>query len=115
MRCDAGGYICVAVAGDIVERLKIPMMVQTNNSQFETPFTVSVEAASNITTGVSIKDRVHSIKTLISQYSCSDDIVMPGHISPLRAHDKGVLARGGHTEGSVDLMRLSGLQPAAVI
>lgn len=112
---EAGGFVCVPMANEVLARFNIPMMVQHNNSQFETPFTVSVEAAKNVTTGVSTADRLHTIKTLVDKASTQDDIVMPGHVFPLRAADKGIFARQGHTEAAVDLMRLSQLTPVAVI
>jgi len=90
------------------------MMVEKNNSQFQTPFTISIEAKKNITTGVSAKDRLETIKSAIS-YDGYFKIVSPGHIFPLKANDEGVLARGGHTEASVDLMKLANLNPYAVL
>ena len=112
---DAGGFVCLALCGEILDKLNVPQMVRNNNSQFETPFTISVEAADGVTTGVSVADRLHTIKTMIADDAVPGDIVMPGHIMPLRAQDKGVLTRAGHTEGSVDLMQLSGLKKAALI
>lgn len=112
---EAGGFVCVPMAGELLDKLHIPMMVQHNTSQFTTPFTMTVEAANGVTTGVSVADRVHTIKTLVAENSTPSDLVMPGHISPLRANAQGVLGRPGHTEGSIDLMRLSGLREAAVI
>jgi 3,4-dihydroxy 2-butanone 4-phosphate synthase/GTP cyclohydrolase II len=112
---EAGGFICVAMAGELLDKLQIPQMVYNNNSQFNTPFTLTVEAAKGVTTGVSVADRLTTIQTLINPRAIPADIVMPGHISPLRAAPRGVLERQGHTEGSVDLMQLAGLTPAAVI
>lgn len=112
---EAGGFVCVALAGKMLDRLQIPQMVKNNNSQFETPFSITVEAASGVTTGVSVADRLHTIKTLIDDSSTEHDIVMPGHVFPLRADPLGVLKRQGHTEASVDLMQLSQMTPAAVI
>jgi 3,4-dihydroxy 2-butanone 4-phosphate synthase/GTP cyclohydrolase II len=112
---EAGGFICLSLTGEILDKLQIPQMVKHNNSQFNTPFAVSVEAAAGVTTGVSAADRVHTIKTIIADNAIPSDIVMPGHILPLRARENGVFSRDGHTEGSVDLMKLSGLKGAAVI
>ncbi len=109
------GLICLALAPEIVERLKLPMMVENNTSPFETGFTVSIEAKHGVTTGISAADRATTIKTAIADGSGPDDIVSPGHVFPLRARRGGVIVRTGQTEGSVDLARLAGLKPAAVI
>lgn len=109
------GLICVPMAGDILDRLDIPMMVPRNKSTYETAFTVSIEAAEGVSTGVSAHDRAKTIQVAIASNAKPQDIVAPGHVFPLRAKPRGVLERGGHTEGSVDLMRLAGLTPAAVI
>lgn len=109
------GLICVPMAGEILDRLDIPMMVPRNKSTYETAFTVSIEAAEGVSTGVSAHDRAKTIAVAIDPNSKPQDIVAPGHVFPLRAKPHGVLERGGHTEGSVDLMRLAGLTPAAVI
>ena len=112
---EAGGFICLALTGEILDRLQIPQMVEKNQSQYHTPFTISVEASHGITTGVSVADRLHTIKTIIADNTTPDDIVMPGHIFPLRASKNGVFNRRGHTEGSVDLMKLAKLKGAALI
>ena len=109
------GLICLSMTGKELERLQIPMMVEDNNSRFGTAFTVSIEAAKGVTTGISAFDRAHTILTAISPHSTPRDVVMPGHIFPLRAKEGGVLVRAGQTEGSVDLARLAGMQSAAVI
>lgn len=111
----ASGIICLAMTEVDFQRLQIPMMASHNNSHQQTPFGVSIEAAHGVTTGVSTKDRAHTILTAINAQSTSQDIVMPGHVFPLKAQAQGVLVRTGHTEGSVDLMRLAGLKQAAVI
>ncbi len=113
----ARGLICVALPGSTLDRLKIPMMVSQdgNSSAFASPFTVSVEARTGVTTGISASDRARTIQGLINPESTAEDIAMPGHIFPLRAHPDGVLARRGHTEAGVELTRLAGLQPAAVL
>jgi 3,4-dihydroxy 2-butanone 4-phosphate synthase/GTP cyclohydrolase II len=111
------GLICVAMAGWMLDRLQIPLMVpQTQNrSGYGTGFTISVEARTGVTTGISAFDRAHTIHTLIDPASTPNDIAMPGHIFPLRARDGGVLQRRGQTEASVDLAKLAGLAPAGVI
>lgn len=109
------GLICLTLTPDRLERLQIPMMVQDNLAQFGTAFTVSIEAAHGVTTGISAADRAHTILVAIDDTSKPADLVRPGHIFPLRAKPGGVLVRTGQTEGSVDLARLAGLKPAAVI
>ncbi len=109
------GLICLAMTEERIEALKIPMMVSHNTSRFGTSFTVSIEAKHGVTTGISAYDRAKTIKTAIDPASGPDDIVMPGHVFPLKARKGGVLVRTGQTEGSVDLARLAGLNPAAVI
>ncbi len=111
------GLICCAMAGALIDKFALPMMVpqEENRSGFGTAFTVSVEAASGVTTGISAHDRAHTIRTLIDPHAARADIVMPGHTFPLRADDGGVLARGGQTEAGVDLSKLAGLTPAAMI
>jgi len=95
--------------------LDFPMMVEKNTSRFETAFTVSVDASKGITTGISAYDRAHTIRLVVDDKAKPDDFVRPGHIFPLRAKPGGVLVRTGQTEGSIDLARLAGLKPAAVI
>ena len=111
------GLICLAMAGRLVDRFGLPLMVpqDKNRSGFGTAFTVSVEAALGVTTGISAHDRAHTMRTLIDPRAGPADIVTPGHVFPLRAAEGGVLARGGQTEASVDLARLAGLTPAAMI
>lgn len=117
MAREARGLICIAMTGEALDRLKIPMMVpaEQNRSAFGSPFTISVEARHGVSTGISVYDRAKTIQTLIDPTSTYQDIVMPGHVFPLRAHDEGVLGRRGHTEAGVDLARLAGLTPAAVL
>jgi 3,4-dihydroxy 2-butanone 4-phosphate synthase / GTP cyclohydrolase II len=115
MMTEARGIICLAMAEAYFDRLDIPMMVTKNRSLQQTPFGVSFEAASGITTGVSAADRAKTIAVAANPASTSDDIVMPGHVFPLKAQRHGVLQRMGHTEGSVDLMKIAGLREAAVI
>ncbi len=109
------GLICLAMERGQIERLGLPMMSQNNGTRFQTAFTVSIEAREGVTTGISAADRAHTIQTAISPSSGPQDIVTPGHVFPLLARDGGVLVRAGQTEGSVDLARLAGLTPAAVI
>lgn len=109
------GLICLAMAPFLVDRLELPMMSSDNTSQFGTPFTVSIEARTGVTTGISAYDRATTILTAVADNAKSDDLVTPGHIFPLRARKDGVLVRAGQTEGSVDLARMAGLKPAGVI
>jgi len=111
----ARGIMCVPVYGKRLDELKIPLMVKNSDDKFHTPFTVSVDAKKETTTGVSVLDRTATIKKLIDKNSKPEDFAMPGHIFPLRAKENGVLERAGHTEAAVDLMKLAGLYPAAVI
>jgi 3,4-dihydroxy 2-butanone 4-phosphate synthase/GTP cyclohydrolase II len=109
------GLICLALAPEWVDKLELPMMTQRNGSKFGTNFTVSIEARTGVTTGISAKDRATTILAAIADDVQPDDIVTPGHIFPLRAQRGGVLVRAGQTEGSVDLAKLGGLKGAAVI
>lgn len=109
------GVICLPMHASLIDKLNLPMMTQHNRSPFGTPFTVSIEAASGVSTGISAQDRAHTIHVAIDPKSEPSDIISPGHMFPLRAHDGGVLKRAGHTEASVDLMTLAGLTKAAVI
>ena len=111
------GLICVAMAGSILDRLGLRLMVEqgSNTAPLGTAFTVSVEARSGVTTGISAPDRARTVQVLMDPNSMSEDVVSPGHMFPLRAREGGVLVRAGQTEASVDLCRLAGLQPGAVI
>ena len=111
------GLICCAMAPDLIDKFDLSLMVpqSENRSGFGTAFTVSVEAAEGVTTGISAHDRAHTIRTLIDPKAACADIVTPGHTFPLRADPGGVLARGGQTEASVDLAKLAGLTPASMI
>jgi 3,4-dihydroxy 2-butanone 4-phosphate synthase/GTP cyclohydrolase II len=115
MAVHARGLICVALEEPIVDRLQLPMMVQKNSAPLGTAFTVSIEAKSGVTTGISAADRARTIKVAIDPATKPSDLVSPGHVFPLRARPGGVLQRTGQTEGSVDLARLAGLCPAGVI
>jgi len=109
------GLVCVPMSGERLDELGIPAMTQTNTSAQGTAFHVSVGAKGRITTGISAADRAVTVRTLIDPATRPEDISMPGHVFPLRARPGGVLERAGHTEASVDLARLAGLTPAAVI
>jgi 3,4-dihydroxy 2-butanone 4-phosphate synthase/GTP cyclohydrolase II len=109
------GLICMPVTGEILDDLKIPMMVSDNREKFGTAFTVSVEAKEGVTTGISAADRAKTVQTIIDPLSTSEDLVQPGHTFPLRAREGGVLVRPGQTEAIVDLARLAGMLPAGVI
>ncbi len=115
MAVQARGLICLALEEEIVDRLGLPPMVAENRTSRKTAFTVSIEAKSGVTTGISAFDRARTIQAAVAPDAGAADIVSPGHVFPLRAVTGGVLARAGHTEGSVDLMRIAGLRPAAVI
>lgn len=109
------GLICLAVNEDIADQLQLPPMVSNNTSRFGTAFTVSIEAKEGVTTGISAKDRATTIKTAVNKDAKPTDLVRPGHIFPIIAKKGGVLVRTGQTEGSVDLMKIAGMRPAAVI
>ena len=109
------GLICLSLTEEKVEALNLPMMSADNKSQFQTAFTVSIEAKKGVTTGISAYDRAKTILTAIDDDACPEDLVTPGHVFPLKARKGGVLFRTGQTEGSVDLARLAGLKPAGVI
>ena len=111
----ARGLVCLPMNDELVDRLRLPQMTQKNGAQYGTNFTVSIEAAQGISTGISAADRAHTIQTAVSPEVRPEDIVQPGHIFPLRSQKGGVLVRAGHTEAAVDLARMSGLIPAGVI
>ncbi len=111
----ARGLICVAMEGARLDELDIPLMVPRNTESHKTAFTVSVDYLPATTTGISSSDRAATVRALVDPSAQPDDFARPGHIFPLRAHPKGVLARAGHTEAAVDLCRLAGLSPSGVI
>ena len=115
MATRACGLICLTLSPKQVSRLDLPMMVQSNRSPLQTAFTISIEAAKGVSTGISAADRAHTIKVASDPAATADSIVSPGHVFPLRAMPGGVLQRTGQTEGSVDLARLAGLTPSGVI
>lgn len=112
---ECSGIVCLCLPDEKVQALQLPMMVPENSSRFQTAFTVSIEAAAGVTTGVSAADRVTTVKAAIADQAVPADLCRPGHIFPLRARPGGVLERGGHTEATVDLMRLAGLKPYGVL
>lgn len=109
------GLICLTLTEERTKELGLTMMVEDNQSAFETPFTVSIDARQGVSTGISAADRAHTIKVAIDSLTVKDDLVKPGHIFPLRAKDGGVLVRMGQTEASVDIARIAGLNPYGVI
>jgi len=117
MAREARGLICLALTNEQVRRLELPMMVRDdqNRSPNKTAFTVSIEASKGVSTGISSADRAHTIRVASRIDAMPSDVITPGHIFPIRAQDGGVLKRAGHTEGSIDLCRLAGVNPAAVI
>ena len=115
MACEARGLICLSMTAAQVERLALPMMATNNKSAYETAFTVSIEAREGVTTGISAADRAKTIQVAIAADATPRSVVTPGHMFPLRARPAGVLERVGQTEGSVDLARIAGMNPSAVI
>lgn len=109
------GLICLALTEERTEQLQLPLMVSNTNNKFKTNFTLSIEAAEGVTTGISAFDRAHTIRTAIKDDAKPSDIHSPGHVFPLLSRNGGLLVRAGHTEASVDLARLAGLKPAGVI
>jgi 3,4-dihydroxy 2-butanone 4-phosphate synthase len=112
---ECSGIVCLCLTEETCKRLELPPMVSNNESRFRTPFTVSIEARKGITTGVSAADRVTTIRTALATDAVASDLTRPGHVFPLRAAAGGILERQGHTEGSVELARFAGLNPAAVL
>jgi len=112
---EGSGIVCLCLPDETLQQLQLPPMVPRNESRYGTAFTVSIEARVGVSTGVSAVDRVATIQAAIAEGAQPGDLVSPGHVFPLRARSGGVLERNGHTEGSVDLMRLAGLKPAAVL
>ena len=109
------GLICLTLTRERCEQLKLPLMVQSNGTVYATNFTVSIEAAEGVTTGISAADRALTVRTAVKANAKPEDIVQPGHIFPLMAQPGGVLSRAGHTEAGCDLARLAGMTPASVI
>ena len=115
MATEARGLICLTLTGERCDYLGLPAMVAGNGAKFSTPFTVSIEAAEGVTTGISAADRAATIQAAVNPMGKPEDIVQPGHIFPLRARPGGVLSRAGHTEAGCDLARLAGLIPSSAI
>ncbi|MYM60427.1 3,4-dihydroxy-2-butanone-4-phosphate synthase [Vibrio sp. OCN044] len=112
---ECSGIVCLCLTDSDANKLDLPPMVEKNSSVNQTAFTVSIEAKVGVTTGVSAKDRVTTVKTAIAETATPDDLARPGHVFPLRARSGGVFSRRGHTEGTVDLMTLAGLHPSGVL
>ncbi|AIP34005.1 3,4-dihydroxy-2-butanone-4-phosphate synthase [Paraburkholderia xenovorans LB400] len=112
---ECSGIVCLCLTGETLQRLQLPPMVERNESRHGTAFTVSIEAKVGVTTGVSAADRVTTVRAAIADHARAEDLARPGHIFPLMARPNGVLERRGHTEGAVDLARMAGLKPAAVL
>lgn len=115
MRRHCSGVVCVPLSAEKIHQLDLPQMVQRNSARLGTAFTVSVDAADGVTTGISAADRARTIRVLADPRAAPQDLVRPGHVFPLRAREGGVLVRAGQTEAAIDLCRLSGLQPVGVI
>ncbi|NIH15597.1 3,4-dihydroxy-2-butanone-4-phosphate synthase [Serratia symbiotica] len=109
------GIVCLCITEDRRQQLDLPMMVTNNSSQFQTAFTVSIEAALGVTTGVSATDRLITIRAAIADNAKPGDLNRPGHVFPLRAQPGGVLSRRGHTEATIDLVAMAGFKPAGVL
>ncbi|CAL4041998.1 3,4-dihydroxy-2-butanone 4-phosphate synthase [Buchnera aphidicola (Takecallis arundicolens)] len=109
------GIVCLCITEDKRKKLNLPMMVKNNTSTYHTGFTISIESAHGVSTGVSARDRLKTIKTAIPDDAKSDDFHKPGHIFPICAHFGGLLSRPGHTEASITLMSISGFKPMSVI
>lgn len=115
MATHARGLICLALTEERTQTLELSLMTANNSSRHETAFTTSIEARQGVTTGISAHDRAHTILTAINPEASASDIATPGHVFPVRARNGGVLVRAGHTEAAVDISRLAGLNPSAVI
>jgi 3,4-dihydroxy 2-butanone 4-phosphate synthase / GTP cyclohydrolase II len=111
----SSGYLCAPMPDEVADRLELPLMVADNRDPLRTAYTISVDAASGVTTGISAADRLRTVQVLADVDSTPADLIRPGHILPLRARHGGVLTRPGHTEAAVDLTRLAGLSPVGVI
>lgn len=112
---ECSGIVCLCLTPEKVESLALPLMVHKNSSRYATAFTVSIEAAKGVTTGVSAADRVTTVRAAAADGARPEDLHHPGHVFPLKARPGGVLERQGHTEATVDLMKLAGLKPCGVL
>ena len=115
MAKEGRGLICLALRDERIRELELPMRVEPTGAGYGTAFTVSSEASSGVTTGISAADRAHTIRVAVDETSTPSDLTRPGHVFPLRAREGGCLVRTGHTEAAVDLARLAGLNPSGVI
>lgn len=109
------GIVCLCITEERRQQLELPMMVENNTSHFHTAFTVTIEAAQGVTTGVSASDRLTTVRAATAEHAKPSDLNRPGHVFPLRAQPGGVLTRGGHTEATIDLVTLAGFKPAGVL
>lgn len=109
------GIVCLCITEQRRQQLELPMMVEHNSSHYQTGFTITIEGAHGVTTGVSASDRLQTIRTAIEDGAKPSDLNRPGHVFPLRARDGGVLTRRGHTEATIDLVTLAGFKPAGVL
>lgn len=109
------GIVCLCLTEDRRKQLDLPMMVENNTSAYGTGFTVTIEAAEGVTTGVSAADRITTVRAAIADGAKPSDLNRPGHVFPLRAQPGGVMTRGGHTEATIDLVTLAGFKPAGVL
>ena len=112
---DCSGIICICITPEKALELNLPMMVPENTSRYGTAFTISIDAKENVTTGVSAADRLEAVRAVVADNASRENLVAPGHMFPLVAKSGGVLERPGHTEATVDLMRLAGLKPCGVL
>lgn len=112
---ECSGIVCLCMPEERMQAMRLPQMVQDNSSKNQTAFTISIEAREGVTTGVSAADRITTIKTAIADHAKPEELAHPGHVFPLCARNKGVFERRGHTEGSVDLVRIAGLRPYSVL
>lgn len=112
---ECSGIVCLCLTDEKVRALELPPMVRNNSSRYQTAFTVSIEAAEGVTTGVSAADRLRTVQAAIASSATPGDLHRPGHVFPLCAKPNGVLERRGHTEATVDMMRLAGLEPCGVL
>lgn len=112
---ECSGIVCVCIEEEKAQALELPMMVSKNTSVYGTAFTISVDAAHGVTTGVSASDRIKAVKAIVNENAKPDDLVHPGHMFPLVARKGGVLTRDGHTEASVDLARMAGFKPVGIL
>src|SRR5690606_34539349 len=115
MVANTSGFVCAPMPNALADKLRLPRMVEQNEDQRGTAYTISVDAADRVSTGISASDRAHTLRVLADPESTPSSLIRPGHILPLRAVDGGVLERPGHTEAAVDLMRLAGLRPVGAI